>query len=94
MWAVAGLLVVSVIASGFTAYACNYVIESFQNSNTMALLITDAGVKSDDKNLERQLSVATLTLTFLRDIGYAVLIGCGGVGVCVGIRKWRDSRVG
>jgi hypothetical protein len=60
----------------------------------MALLITDAGVKSDDKNLERQLSAATTALTFLRDIGLAVVIGSVGVVVAMCIRVFRKNKNG
>jgi hypothetical protein len=57
----------------------------------MALLITDAGLKSDDKNLERNLTTATTTLLFLRDIGVAVLLGVGGVLITLGIRQSRKA---
>ena len=94
LWAVAGLLLVSLVASGFTAYACDFVVSSFQNSNTMALLITDAGVKSDDKNFERQLSTATLTLNTLRDVGLAVVVGALMVLTAMGFRIWRSFKNG
>lgn len=94
LWAVVGLLAVATLASGFTAFACGYVIDSFQNSNTMALLITDAGLKSDDKNLEANLTTATLTLHYLRDIGSAVVIGSLGVGLAIGFRLWRNRAQG
>ena len=60
----------------------------------MALLITDAGVKSDDKNLERQLTTATLTLNYLRDIGLAIVVGSLMVVVTMGIRVWRSLKNG
>jgi hypothetical protein len=40
----------------------------------MALLITDAGIKSDDANLERQLSSATAALKVSADVAYALVI--------------------
>lgn len=92
IWAVLGLVLVSAIASGFTAWACDYVVGSFKNSNTMALLITDAGVKSDDAKLEGQLTTATQTLIFLRDIGLAVLLGVVGVLVTLAIRFFRPRH--
>ena len=88
IWAVVGLLGVALLASGFTAYACEYVLKSFQDSNTMALLITDAGVKSDDIKLEHQLTSATLTLRFLRDIALATVVGGSGVALTIGLRSW------
>jgi hypothetical protein len=39
----------------------------------MALLITDAGIKSDDANLERQLSSATAALKVSADVAYALV---------------------
>lgn len=40
----------------------------------MALLITDAGIKSDDANLERQLSSATAALKVSADVAYALVV--------------------
>ena len=57
----------------------------------MVLLITDAGLKSDDANLERQLSSATAALQAVRDIGYALGFGALGVGVAVLIRYRRKA---
>jgi len=68
----------------------DYVLSSFQNTNAMVMLITDAGTKSDDKNLERQLTTATLGLQACRDLGLALAIGCLGTAVAVGIRIWRQ----
>lgn len=90
-WAVATLLVVAILASGYTAWACDYVVSSFRDSNTMVLLITDAGLKSDDAKLERQLTTATQTLNFLHQIGLAVVIGSVGVGITLVIRKVRGG---
>jgi hypothetical protein len=87
-----GLLAVATLSACFTAWACDYVVKSFQDSNTMALIITDAGLKSDDKNLERQLSTATMTLISLRDIGLAVCIGSVGVGLALAIRNYRTGK--
>lgn len=60
----------------------------------MALLITDAGVKSDDKNFERQLTAATLTLNILRDVGLAVVVGSLMVLTAMGFRIWRSLKNG
>jgi len=91
-WAMIGLLTVAALSACFTAWACDYVVKSFQNSNTMALIITDAGIKSDDKNLEKQLSTATLTLISLRDIGLAVCIGAMGVATALIVRNLRTRK--
>ncbi len=54
-------------------------------------LITDAGTKSDDKNLERNLSSATMALKACRDLGWALSVGCLGVGVAVFLRLRREN---
>ncbi len=87
-WAIIGLLTISLFAAGFTAWTCGYVLESFQSSNTMALLITDAGLKSDDKNLEANLTTATNTLRYLRDIGLATVVGGAGVALALLARRF------
>lgn len=87
IFAVGGLLLIALLSAGFTAWACDYVVKGFQSSNTMALLITDAGIKSDDAKLEHQLSTATSTLLMLRDIGLSVVIGGFGVAAAVLVRS-------
>jgi archaellum component FlaG (FlaF/FlaG flagellin family) len=76
---VLSILIVSLAVGLMTAYSCDWVLGSFQNSNTMVMLITDAGIVSDDKNLEHELTQATATLVFLRDISLAMVIGSTGV---------------
>jgi hypothetical protein len=49
----------------------------------MALIITDAGIKSDDANLEHNLTSATQTLVNLRDISLALFIGSCGVSLAL-----------
>lgn len=88
-WSIVTLLGVAILASGYTAWACNFVVSSFQNSNTMVMLITDAGLKSDDARLERNLTQATQTLNFLHQIGLAVVVGSIGVAITLAIRKFR-----
>ena len=90
-WALVAILVCSFIASASTAYICQYVLDSFQNSHAMAMLITDAGVLSDDKNLESNLSVATQGLQVAKDFGLALTIGVVGVGLAVLVRIRRQK---
>jgi hypothetical protein len=90
-WALIAILVCSFIASASTAYICQYVLDSFQDSHAMAMLITDAGVLSDDKNLEGNLSVATQGLRVAKDFGLALTIGVVGVGLAVLVRIRRQS---
>jgi hypothetical protein len=57
----------------------------------MAMLITDVGVLSDDKNLEGNLSVATTGLRMAKDFGLALTIGVLGVGIAVFVRIRRQK---
>ena len=57
----------------------------------MAMLITDAGVVSDDKNLEGNLSSATQGLRMAKDFGMALVIGVVGVGIAVFVRIRRQT---
>jgi len=79
------------MAAVSVAYISDLILSSFANSNTMALLITDAGTKSDDANLERQLTSATLGLKACRDLGWALAVGCLGVGIAVFLRFRRAN---
>jgi hypothetical protein len=87
--AVISLVIVASVTAWMSAWVCGYVLDAFQSSNTMALLITDAGIKSDDANLEGQLSKATIALRTIRDFSWALGIGCGGVAISIGIRLLR-----
>ena len=90
-WALIAILTCSLIASASTAWICQYVLDSFQDSHAMAMLITDAGVLSDDKNLEKNLSVATQGLQVAKDFGLALTIGVVGVGLAVFVRIRRQT---
>ena len=89
--AVALLVVAALLSAAASAFICDFVLRSFQDTNAMVLLITDAGTKSDDKTLERNLSAATLALKPCRDLGGALSGGCLGVGVAVFLRLRRES---
>lgn len=73
VWAVAIILAMACLCSAYTAWTIKSVLAGFQDSQTMVLLITDAGLKSDDKNLEHQLSSATTALKVSADIAYALV---------------------
>ena len=76
-----------------TSWICSYVLDGFASSNTMVLLITDAGLKSDDKKLEGQLTTATIALRTCRDLAMALAVGCGIVGLAAGWRVFRRRAV-
>jgi hypothetical protein len=57
------------------------------------MLITDAGIRSDDKTLERNLSSATLALGTCRDICLALFLGCCLIGgaMIVKLMGWAEG---
>ena len=91
LFAVALLVLAAFVAAATSAFICDFVLRSFQDTNAMVMLITDAGTKSDDKNLERNLTTATLALKTCRDLGWALSVGCFGVGVAVFLRLRRQN---
>jgi hypothetical protein len=91
-WALIAILVCSLIASASTVFICQYVLDAFQSTNACAMLLTDSGILSDDKNLEGNLSVATQGLHMAKDFGLALTIGVVGVGLAVFVRIRRQSR--
>ena len=92
MWATVALLICSAVGAFSVAYIADYILSSFQSTNAMAMIIGDAGkIASDDANLERQLSTATLGLKACRDLGWALAVGCLGVGVAVFLRFRRQN---
>ena len=92
--AVAIILVVSCVCAIYTAWVVNGVLEAFASSQTMALLITDAGVKSDDANLERQLSSATAALKMSADIAYALVVASLMMGLALSWRIFSQKENG
>jgi hypothetical protein len=77
-----------------SAWICETVLSAFGSSQTMALIIVDGGkdLKSDDANLERQLSTATLALQTIRDFGWALAVGSFAVLSAVLVRVFYRPR--
>jgi len=90
-WALIAILACSLVASASTVFICQFVLDSFQDSHAMAMIISDAGIVSDDKNLEGNLSVATQGLHMAKDFGLALVIGVIGVGIAVFVRVRRQK---
>ena len=91
LWATVALIACAGLAAVAVAFISEYILSSFQDTNAMVMLITDAGTKSDDANLERQLTSATKGLKACRDLGWALGVGCLGVGVAVFLRFRRQN---
>lgn len=94
LWAVVLLTFASGVSALGSAWICETVLSAFGSSQTMALIIVDGGkdLKSDDANLERQLSTATLALQTIRDFGWALAIGSFAVLSAVLVRVFYRPR--
>jgi hypothetical protein len=89
------VLVLSVVA-GLTALSCaltsSFVLDQLHSTEALALIVVDgSSIKSDSQSLERNLSWATLALKAVRDLGWALAVGCLGVGVAVFLRSRRQK---
>jgi hypothetical protein len=89
------VLVLSVVA-GLTALSCaltsSFVLDQLHSTEALALIVVDgSSIKSDSQSLERNLSWATLALRSVRDLGWALAVGCLGVGLAVFLRSRRQK---
>ena len=74
-----------------SAYIAGYVLDQLQSTDALVMIVTDAGLKSDSKDLEQNMSAATLALKSVRDLGWALAVGCLGVGMAVFVRSRRQK---
>jgi hypothetical protein len=75
-----------------SAYIAGYVLDQLQSTDALVLLIVDGDkLRSDSADLERNMSTATLALKSVRDLGWALAVGCLGVGVAVFLRSRRQN---
>ncbi len=94
----ANLLLAVVLLTGFaglsafaSAYIAGYVLDQLQSTDALVMIVTDGGkLKSDSADLERNMSTATLALKSVRDLGWALAVGCVGVGGAVFLRSRRQ----
>ena len=89
------VLILTVVA-GLTALSCaltaSFVLDQLHSTEALALIVVDgSSIKSDSQSLERNLSWATLALQSVRDLGWALAVGCLGVGVAVFLRSRRQK---
>jgi len=91
--AVIGCVVVSMICALTVYLTADFILASFRSTEALVMLITDAGIRSDDKTLERNLSSATLALGTCRDICLALFLGCCLIGgaMVVKLMGWADG---
>ena len=88
---IAGMILFTALAAFAIAYISSFILASFEDGHAMAMLITNEGVKSDDKNLEHNLNSATHALITCRDLGWALGVGCLGMIAALVIR-WMKSK--
>jgi len=75
-----------------SAYIAGYVLDQLQSTDALVMIVTDGGkLRSDSADLERNMSAATLALLSVRDLGWALAVGCIGVGVAVFLRLRRQN---
>jgi hypothetical protein len=80
---------ITALASAFIA---GFVLDQILNSpEAMVMIIVDGAIKSDSAALETNLSWATLGLKAVQDLGWALAVGCFGVGVAVFLRYRRQK---
>ena len=69
------MITITALCSAVTAFILQETLDAFQDSNAMVALITDSGLKFDDKNTERRLSSATMAMIHTRDVALAMFVG-------------------
>jgi hypothetical protein len=79
------------VASLASAFIAGYVLDTLQSRDALVMIVTDAGIKSDSVSVEQGLSSATMALKAVRDLGWALAVGCLGVGVAVFLRSRRQN---
>jgi len=89
--AVTLLTVFAGVAALSSAYISGYVLDTLQSRDALVMIVTDAGIKSDSATVEQGLSAATLALKSVRDLGWALAVGCLGVGLAVFLRSRRQK---
>jgi hypothetical protein len=91
--AVIGCVVVSMICALTVYLTADFILASFRSTDALVMLITDAGIRSDDQTLQRNLSSATLALGTCRDICLALFLGCCLIGGALAVKLlgWVDG---
>ena len=75
-----------------SAYIAGYVLDQLQSTDALVMIVTDGGkLRSDSADLERNMSTATIALKSVRDLGWALAVGCLGVGMAVFLRSRRQN---
>ena len=76
LWVVAMILSMAGVCAVYTSYVVQSVLDALMSSNTMALLITTDGFRSDDVKLESKLNSAQQALQTSADVATALTVAC------------------
>lgn len=92
--AVAGLVVIAGGTALACALICDFTLEAFRSSRAMvALLTADGSVVMDDKTTEANLARATASFRLVKEVAWALAIGCLGVGGATLARLGRKNAL-
>jgi hypothetical protein len=80
------------VTAASSAYISSYVLDQLQSGEALAMIVTDGGIRSDSRDLERNMSSATSALMSLRDFSLALSVGCVGIVLALGVRHWRSGK--
>ena len=92
--AVVGSIIISGCCAATVYFTAQFILDSLQDSNVMALLITDQPGQTfvaDDKNLERNLNSAKQALVNCRDFSLGLFVSCMLIG---GALAWKGLGFG
>lgn len=90
--ALAGLLAIASWSSYRVYIHTETVLETLQNGEGLALIITDGGIKSDSEKDEKAISSATQGLVNARAESMVLSVACAGIALSLGVRLWRGKR--
>ena len=76
VFAVAGILFLSAVTSVLTASVAEDVLAALNDANTMALFITDSGIKADNASSEDTLNSAIYALRVTKDLAVMLSFAC------------------
>lgn len=73
-----------------TAWAIDTTLSAFRDTHAMVALITQDGLKFDDKETEKQLSGATAALRFCYEVALALGVSTAMIALALVVRVWRE----
>lgn len=89
LWATSLILFMSASCAVYTSFVVQSVLTSLRTRDTMVVLLTDNGIVSDNKTMERSLNAAQQALEASGDLALALAIACAIVGIGLIARIWK-----